>query len=137
MSETSFCLFSSVLRLVNILILHSLLQLFLAETKQERMEELYLYPQTSLKLTLTTLRVVVFDIGMKGTVTNRHQDFKALLHSNFCLHLLFQNFNSLFYVTVNFIRRGGRHLLDESRKQCELHPSLTLTPLLKEPTSAK
>lgn len=39
----------------------------------------------------TALRVM-FDIGMKGAVTNRYQDFKALL-SSFCLSFLFQNLN--------------------------------------------
>lgn len=84
----------------------------------------------------TSLRVVKFDTGVKRAVTSRHQDYKALLHSSFCLHFLFQNLNFLFYVTANFIR-SGRHLLDESRKQCKLHPPLILTPLQKESTSAK
>lgn len=81
----------------------------------------------------TALRVM-FDIGIKRAMTSRHEDCKALLHSNFCLYFLFQTLNFLFYVAVNFIRSGS-HLLDESRKQCELCPSLTLTPLQKESTS--
>lgn len=69
----------------------------------------------------TALRVVRFDIGTKRAVTSRHQDFKALLHSSFCLHFLFQNLNSLFYITANFIRRSGRHLPKENNVNCIVH----------------
>lgn len=131
-TDTGLYLFFRVLMLVSILIILFLLLLFLAEEKQDRREELYHQSQTFLKFTWTAWRPVLLDIGMK-TMASRYQHLNPLLHSYFCLCLLFQNFNSLFYKTGIFPRQSDRCFLDESKKQCKLHSLLTLIL----PTSAQ
>lgn len=117
-TETGLYLFFSVLMLASILILFfsSCCCFFLQKKNRTGGKNFTTLSLTLLKPTCTAWRVAMLHIGMKGTVTSRHQDLNPRFHSHFCLCFLFQRFNSLFYKTVDFLRQSDRHFLDKSRK---------------------